>query len=72
MSRERVKHEWANTGATAARRGPRLPEGGHGCQKGATAARRGPRLPEGATIKWVVVEVKEPLLVDLRKAPMLA
>ena len=26
-------------------------------------------LPEGATIKWVVVAVKEPLLVDLRKAP---
>ena len=32
--------------------GPRLPEG-------ATA------LPEGATIKWLVVAVKEPLLVDL-------
>ena len=28
----------------------------------------GPRLPEGATIKWLVVAVKEPL-VDLRKAP---
>ena len=39
--------------------GPRLPEG-------ATA------LPEGATIKWMVVAVKEPLLVDLRKAPMRA
>lgn len=26
-------------------------------------------LPEGATIKWLVVAVKEPLLVDLRKAP---
>ena len=39
--------------------GPRLPEG-------ATL------LPEGATIKWVVVAVKEPLLVDLRKAPMRA
>ena len=36
--------------------GPRLPEG-------ATA------LPEGAAIKWLVVAVKEPLLVDLRKAP---
>ena len=36
--------------------GPRLPEG-------ATS------LPEGATIKWLVVAVKEPLLVDLRKAP---
>ena len=36
--------------------GPRLAEG-------ATS------LPEGATIKWVVVAVKEPLLVDLRKAP---
>ena len=36
--------------------GPRLSEG-------ATS------LPEGATIKWVVVGVKEPLLVDLRKAP---
>ena len=35
--------------------GPRLPEG-------ATS------LPEGATIKWLVVAVKEPL-VDLRKAP---
>ena len=34
--------------------GPRLPEG-------ATS------LPEGATIKWMVVAVKEPLLVDLRK-----
>ena len=34
--------------------GPRLAEG-------ATS------LPEGATIKWVVVAVKEPLLVDLRK-----
>ena len=32
----------------------------------------GPRLPEGATIKWLVVAVKEPLLVDLRKAPMRA
>lgn len=39
--------------------GPRLPEG-------ATS------LPEGATIKWLVVAVKEPLLVDLRKAPMRA
>ena len=39
--------------------GPRLPEG-------ATT------LPEGATIKWLVVAVKEPLLVDLRKAPMRA
>ena len=39
--------------------GPRLPEG---CSV----------LPEGATIKWVVVAVKEPLLVDLRKAPMRA
>ncbi len=39
--------------------GPRLPEG-------ATT------LPEGATVKWLVVEVKEPLLVDLRKAPMRA
>ena len=37
--------------------GPRLPEG-------ATT------LPEGAAIKWLVVGVKEPLLVDLRKAPM--
>ena len=37
--------------------GPRLPEG-------ATA------LPEGAAIKWVVVAVKEPWLVDLRKAPL--
>ena len=36
--------------------GPRLAEG-------ATS------LPEGATIKWLVVAVKEPLLVDLRKAP---
>ena len=36
--------------------GPRLPEG-------ATS------LPEGAAIKWLVVAVKEPLLVDLRKAP---
>ena len=36
--------------------GPRLLEG-------ATA------LPEGAAIKWLVVAVKEPLLVDLRKAP---
>ena len=36
--------------------GPRLPEG-------ATS------LPEGAAIKWVVVAVKEPLLVNLRKAP---
>ena len=26
-------------------------------------------LPEGAAIKWLVVAVKEPLLVDLRKAP---
>ena len=26
-------------------------------------------LPEGATIKWLVVAVKEPLLVNLRKAP---
>ena len=34
--------------------GPRLPEG-------ATT------LPEGATIKWLVVAVKESLLVDLRK-----
>lgn len=33
--------------------GPRL-------QEGATS------LPEGATIKWMVVAVKEPLLVDLR------
>lgn len=39
----------------------------------------GPRLAEGpqafrrgATTKWVVVAVKEPLLVDLRKAPMRA
>ena len=39
--------------------GPRLAEG-------ATS------LPEGATIKWLVVAVKEPLLVDLRKAPMRA
>ena len=39
--------------------GPRLAEG-------ATS------LPEGATIKWMVVGVKEPLLVDLRKAPMRA
>ena len=39
--------------------GPRLPEG-------ATS------LPEGAAIKWLVVAVKEPLLVDLRKAPMRA
>ena len=28
-------------------------------------------LPEGATIKWLVVAVKEPWLVDLRKAPSL-
>ena len=34
--------------------GPRLPEG-------ATS------LPEGAAIKWMVVAVKEPWLVDLRK-----
>ena len=39
--------------------GPRLPEG-------ATT------LPEGAAIKWMVVAVKEPFLVDLRKAPMRA
>ena len=39
--------------------GPRLPEG---CST----------LPEGAAIKWMVVAVKEPLLVDLRKAPMRA
>ena len=39
--------------------GPRLPEG-------ATS------LPEGAAIKWMVVAVKEPFLVDLRKAPMRA
>ena len=39
--------------------GPRLPEGAS-------------TLPEGATIKWMVVAVKEPLLVDLRKAPMRA
>ena len=39
--------------------GPRLPEG-------ATS------LPEGAAIKWLVVAVKEPFLVDLRKAPMRA
>ena len=38
--------------------GPRLPEG-------ATS------LPEGATIKSLVVAVKEPLLVSLRKAPLL-
>ena len=37
--------------------GPRLEEG-------ATS------LPEGAAIKWVVVAVKEPWLVDLRKAPL--
>ena len=36
--------------------GPRLPEG-------ATS------LSEGATIKWLVVGVKEPWVVDLRKAP---
>ena len=36
--------------------GPRLPEGAS-------------TLPEGAAIKWMVVAVKEPLLVDLRKAP---
>ena len=36
--------------------GPRLVEG-------ATS------LPEGAAIKWMVVAVKEPWLVDLRKAP---
>ena len=39
--------------------GPRLPEG---CST----------LLEGAAIKWMVVAVKEPLLVDLRKAPMRA
>ena len=36
--------------------GPRLPEGAVS-------------LPEGAAIKWLVVGVKEPWLVNLRKAP---
>ena len=37
--------------------GPRLPEG-------ATS------LPEGAAIKWLVVAVKEPLLINLQKTPV--